>query len=394
MPVEIATQRLPEHHASCRRASRSSSSAQDDELRVLPTLVYGDPPRARVDAGRLVPLGGAIPLRDEAEERALTRRLQQELELAPGHRVALRGEQALALAERIRALRRGAALRGRGLERFRREPAAGGALRRAPGRLRAALHRVRRRRPRAPRRRRSAVLRAWQTGESLVALEGGGFARAAARLARAARRARRRPARGAPSRGEALPRALLPDLARLCEALDTPVPAGRRRAAPRWPTSFERRARGRAARRSRGRAARLPAARRRLAVRAARRRARRAARRRHGPRQDARRRCARCAAARWWSRRPSVLPNWEARDRGASGPGCASRLYHGPRRALDPRGRRHAHQLRDPAPRRGARSRAVGWDTRRARRGAGDQEPRQPGGARGATRCAAASASR
>ncbi|HXK23025.1 MAG TPA: DEAD/DEAH box helicase [Myxococcota bacterium] len=223
MPVEVATQRLPDTVELPPRIALELE-AQDDELRVLPTLVYGDPPRARVDAGRLVPLGGAIPLRDEAEERALTRRLQQDLELVPGHKVALRGAQALALADRIRRAGSWTTLRGRGLERFRREaplavrfaarpggfdlrfisPGADGRVRRADA---------------------QRVLRAWQAGEGMVALEGGGgFAelprdwlekhgpRVAALLAAA-------------DPGEALPRALLPDLARLCEALDTPVPA-------------------------------------------------------------------------------------------------------------------------------------------------------------------------
>jgi superfamily II DNA or RNA helicase len=207
MPVEVATRRLPE---TCELPPRIllEAEAQGDELRVLPTLVYGDPPRARVDAGRLVPLGGAIPLRDEAEERALTRRLQQQLELAPGHRVVLRGEQALALAERIRRFGAGATVRGRGLERFRREPALAVRFAARPGSFELRFSssgsdgRVRRADP-------QAVVRAWQSGESLVALEGGGFAELLA----------------ASEPGEALPRALWPDLADLCKALDQPVPA-------------------------------------------------------------------------------------------------------------------------------------------------------------------------
>jgi superfamily II DNA or RNA helicase len=220
MPVEIATQRLPE---TCQVPLRIllEVEAHDAELRVLPTLVYGDPPRARLDAGRLVPLGGPIPLRDEAEERALARRLQQELEMLPGHRVAVRGDAALALAERIRRLR--VSVRGRGLERFRREPALiphfaprVGAFdlrftsRGADGRVRLADP--------------HAVLDAWYAGDKLVSLEGGGFAElprdwlskhgpeVAALLAAA-------------EPGDALPRALWPDLAKLCEALDAPVPA-------------------------------------------------------------------------------------------------------------------------------------------------------------------------
>jgi superfamily II DNA or RNA helicase len=219
MPVEIATTRLPETVELPPRILLEAE-AQGDELRVLPTLVYGDPPRARIDAGKLVPLGGAIPLRDEPEERALTRRLQQELELAPGHRVVLRGEQALALAERIRRFR--VPVRGRGLERFRREPALSVRFAPRPGSFElrfsssGADGRVRRADP-------HAVVRAWQSGESLVALDGGGFAE----LPRAwleQHGAQVAALLGASEPGEALPRALWPDLARLCEALDAPVP--------------------------------------------------------------------------------------------------------------------------------------------------------------------------
>jgi hypothetical protein len=57
MPVEIATRRLPE---TCEIPPRIllEVEAEGDELRLLPTLVYGDPPRARIDAGPFVPLGG------------------------------------------------------------------------------------------------------------------------------------------------------------------------------------------------------------------------------------------------------------------------------------------------------------------------------------------------
>src|SRR5439155_1585874 len=75
---------------------------EGDALAVLALLVYGDPPTARVDAGRLVPLGGALPLRDEAAERALLRRLASELELAPGRRLVVSGGEALVLADRLR----------------------------------------------------------------------------------------------------------------------------------------------------------------------------------------------------------------------------------------------------------------------------------------------------
>ena len=68
---------------------------QDGErLLVFPTLVYGEPPRARVDSGRLVHITGALPVRDEDQERRLTHRLRDELNLVPGRRVELTGREA------------------------------------------------------------------------------------------------------------------------------------------------------------------------------------------------------------------------------------------------------------------------------------------------------------
>ncbi|HEX4421637.1 MAG TPA: helicase, partial [Kofleriaceae bacterium] len=57
-----------------------------DRLRVLPSLVYGDPPRARVDGQVLVHIEGSLPIRNHDEERKLTHRLRDELNLVPGRR--------------------------------------------------------------------------------------------------------------------------------------------------------------------------------------------------------------------------------------------------------------------------------------------------------------------
>ena len=119
IPVEIRTLRLP------RRASEPPRVLLDvqregDDLVVLATLVYGQPPSARVDAGRLVHLGGALPLRDEAAESRLVRELATELELAPGHRTRLSGADAVRFARRLERFR--GELRGRGHEGFFEAP--------------------------------------------------------------------------------------------------------------------------------------------------------------------------------------------------------------------------------------------------------------------------------
>jgi len=181
IPVEVATDRLPRTSSEPPRIMLEVETAGKGEaLSVLPLLVYGDPPTARVDAGKLVPLGGAVPLRDEAAERALLRRLQGELELAPGRRLTVRGEEALELADKLRAWP--GAADPKTLARFTRAaplvprfsltdegfslgfssqgegfPSTG------PGGARRAA---------SPDR----VLAAWRAGESWVPLDGGGFA--------------------------------------------------------------------------------------------------------------------------------------------------------------------------------------------------------------------------
>src|SRR5262249_30757245 len=78
--------------------------AQDgDKLVVMPTLVYGDPPRARIDGRTLVHLEGALPIRDEDAERRLVHRLRDELNLVPGRRVEVGGREAFAMQQALGA---------------------------------------------------------------------------------------------------------------------------------------------------------------------------------------------------------------------------------------------------------------------------------------------------
>ena len=220
VPLEVLTDRLPSTTSVPPRIT-IEVSRQRDALVVFPTLVYGDPPVARVDAGRLVPLHGPVPLRDEARERTLIRELHNELELIPGRRLVLTGEEAVDTAERL--ARWPGANFGPALESFERaaplEPrfsAAGGnfALRfESPGTdVRPAGSADAKR-----------VLRAWRDGESLVPLSTGGFAPLPSDwLARFGNRV----ADLLAARGDhdALPRAALPDLAQLCEDLDAELP--------------------------------------------------------------------------------------------------------------------------------------------------------------------------
>src|SRR5262249_9152509 len=49
----------------------SKADYDGDALSVLPLIVYGDPPCARVDSGKLHYLGGPLPLRNEQKEQRL-----------------------------------------------------------------------------------------------------------------------------------------------------------------------------------------------------------------------------------------------------------------------------------------------------------------------------------
>jgi superfamily II DNA or RNA helicase len=236
IPVEIQSRRLPRKGGSAKPRIQIDLSQADHTLSVAASLVYGDPPEARVEDGKLVHLGGRVPARDEAAERALLARLRDELHLVPGRRVDFDGMEAIRFAQKLRAWT------GGGAEAAERELFQKGTLvprlvvdgdtfdvsfelttddpdaQAAEG---------------APPRHADAgaVLRAWQDGLPLVPLEGGGWAplpsdwltRFGARVADlyAARRAD----------GKIEP-AAVPALAELCDALDLPRPPSYARLAP------------------------------------------------------------------------------------------------------------------------------------------------------------------
>ena len=222
LPVEIATEKLPRTVELPPRI-RLEVRREGEALDVLPTLVYGDPPVARVDAGRLVSLGGPVPLRDEVEERRVVGQLAQELELLPGHRVRVTGEAAIALAARLGRFR--GEIRGDAHRAFVPAPPLLPSLRIDEQDFELAFDSAPAEGGRPRRADPARVLRAWRAGEGFVALEGGGLAPLPADwLARYGEQiANLLAARGA--RGT-LPRCALPDLARLCDALDAPRPPG------------------------------------------------------------------------------------------------------------------------------------------------------------------------
>ncbi len=74
-------------------------------LSVLPALVYGSPPVARIDADRLVHLGGPVPVRDAPSEQRALERLRSELGLLPGRRTNYSGADAPRFIDKLKRWR-------------------------------------------------------------------------------------------------------------------------------------------------------------------------------------------------------------------------------------------------------------------------------------------------
>jgi hypothetical protein len=225
LPVEIRTQRLPDTVAEPPRLV-IDTQRQGETLVVLPSLVYGTPPTARVEDGRLVLLGRrTVPLRNEAAERQLFRQVQLELGLVPGRSERFTTEEAVRFVRRLLTWR--GEVRGDGYKAFVLAPPLVPRLQ-----LDAARFDVCFETPGLPTSPQSTstrvdagtVLRAWQHGATLVPLrDGSGWAPLPADwLARYGDRLADLLA--ARSAAGALPTSALPDLARLCADLEQPLP--------------------------------------------------------------------------------------------------------------------------------------------------------------------------
>jgi len=225
IPVDIRTERLPETVAEHPRI-RIDVDGDDQTLSALASIVYGDPPRARIDGGRLVHLQGSVPIRDAEAEKRLLRQLRRELDLVPGVRVELHAEAAVAFAGRLERFQ--GRVEGEAHRQFRLAPplvprmragetgfdvvfeslageGAGGAP--AP----------------AGRADPGEVLRAWRDGRPLVPLLEGGWAPLPVDwLARFGHRVADLLA--ARESDGSLPRCSWPELARMYEDLDQPPP--------------------------------------------------------------------------------------------------------------------------------------------------------------------------
>lgn len=214
--VEVRAKSLPDKVGRLTPRLLLDVEQRGGALSVMPLVVYGDPPCARLDGDDLVHLGGPVPKRDKRGEQRVVATLREELDMTPGRRVEAMGVEAIGLAKRLRALSN-ATIEGDAHERLypsgglQAEVTVGGgdlSARFSAGGVEADPE---------------DVLRAWQRGEDVVPLTGGGWAelphdwlsRFGHRVADllAAKRAD----------GSLAPHAK-PALVQLCDALDRPRP--------------------------------------------------------------------------------------------------------------------------------------------------------------------------
>lgn len=238
IPIDVRTTRLPK---TASEPPRIQVNVERDggNLSVLPLLVYGSPPIARIDAGRLVPLGkGPVPLRNTGAEERLRNQLRNTLGLVPGRRTVLPPEEAIDFSRRLESFRLGE-VKGDAHEDFFLAPELFPEVSWENDDLlvrfsssRSGLPGRGGKDPGDPSQEAifeadaEAVLEAWHGGESLVRLSDGGFAPLPADwLQRYGPSISDLMATKAAAGGK-VPRCALADAAQLCEEFDLPQPQG------------------------------------------------------------------------------------------------------------------------------------------------------------------------
>jgi superfamily II DNA or RNA helicase len=211
--VDVRSKSLPQMGQREQPRMAFDVEQDGDRLLVFPTLVYGEPPRARVDGTTLVHIQGPLPVRDQDAERRLTHRLRDELNLVPGRRVELTGREAFAMHNALSTW-------------FKHDARAANATRAVPLEARISIEGSKFDVELGANGRSASVaaaLRAWQAGVDLVPLSGGGWGRVPMTWfdKHGDRVADLLAARGD---DRAIPMYALPDLARLAEDLDEPPP--------------------------------------------------------------------------------------------------------------------------------------------------------------------------
>lgn len=174
------TKRLPDGQMEPPRLN-IDTRVEDDRLIVLATIVYGDPPIARVDSGRLTLLDKdsdrPIPIRDERDEQRLAQHLFQTLGLEVGRRKTLDGQDAVLFSSKLEAWRTGV---GKSLAAFTGDGHAEFSIAASPlkGAFAFTAHGVSLtfQSEDGERADTARVMKAWARGGTVAPLEGGGYA--------------------------------------------------------------------------------------------------------------------------------------------------------------------------------------------------------------------------
>lgn len=221
--LSILAKRLPAVDRDAKPRALVEVEQAGDHLSALLTIVYGDPPIARVDRDRLVHLQGNIPVRDEVFERRVVARAKEQLALSPGTRVFLEGDAATSFAAALDGF--DGQISGSQGTRFIRNGAVSAQMLERDGSMTLTFRGADDGEAfeAAP----DAVLRAFEEGQSLVPLLGGGWAPLPDEwLAQHAGLVQQvLAARDGERDGTATAKHALPALAQLCHALDYPAPA-------------------------------------------------------------------------------------------------------------------------------------------------------------------------
>ena len=104
IPVLVRTRRLPKTLDDKPRLVIENDD-KGDMLVVCATIVYGDPPTARVERGEMEVFGDVVPIRNRRAEDRLIREAGEQLGLAVGLERNFTGENAVRFVERARSAR-------------------------------------------------------------------------------------------------------------------------------------------------------------------------------------------------------------------------------------------------------------------------------------------------
>lgn len=170
-PLIIRTKKLPDSYRSRPRIELTLECITEG-LQVTPAIVYGDPVVARVIDGRMESFGGSVPMRDHGEELRILDEMSRELRIGGKGPTTLLPADAMIFEERLGRFRGDVVGNGAGF--YKRYAALTPELKVLPSgqwSLDFSLGHGGTRKADG-----SAVLRAWQKGESIVPLIAGGFA--------------------------------------------------------------------------------------------------------------------------------------------------------------------------------------------------------------------------